>query len=154
MGGEVEVDGGVGAGWHVEIERESAVAQGPVADGGGLGVGGLGFAVAYDEGDFLRLGVVGEAEDAEVVGGGAGGVRVHAGVEHSAGDARCVVREGEGADVAKVLRVSERSGRVADGGERSGLKKERGEDGDELQAVASRVRRMKDRCGRGCFPMG
>ena len=57
-------------------------------------------------------------------------MRVDAGVEHSAGHTRCVVREGEGADVAKVLRVSERSGRVADGGKGAGLKEERGKEGD------------------------
>ena len=38
-----------------------------IADGGGLSVGGLGLAVADDEGNFLRPGVVGEAKDAEVV---------------------------------------------------------------------------------------
>ena len=71
----------------------------------------------------------GGAEDAEVVGGGAGGVRVDAGVEYGAGDAGSVGWEGEGADVAEVLRVGERSGGVADGGEGAGLEQERGEDG-------------------------
>ena len=82
-------------------------------------------------------------------------MRIHAGVEHSAGDARCVVREGEGADVPKVLRVSERSGRVADGGKGTGLEEERGKEGDGgFQAVASLLRPIADRCGRDCFPMG
>ena len=79
---------------------------------------------------------------------------VNAGVEYGAGDACGVGREGEGADVAKVLRVGERRWGGADGWNGAGLEKERGENGDELQAVASRMRRMKDRCGRGCFPMG
>ena len=155
MRGEVEVDFGVGARGHVEVEGESVVVGDDVADGGGLGVGGLGFAVADDEGDLLRLGVGDEAEDAEVVGGGAGGVGVDAGVEYGAGDAGSVVWESEGADVAEVLRVGERSGGVADGGEDAGLEEERGQDGEGgLQAMASRVRRMKACCGRGCFPMG
>ncbi len=66
--GEMEVYLRVGAGWHVEIEGESAVVQGTVADGCGLGVGGLGFAVADDEGNLLRPGVGEDAEDAEIVG--------------------------------------------------------------------------------------
>ena len=58
----------VGARGHVEIEGEGAVVDGEVADGGGLGVGGLGLAVDDDEGDFLGLVAVVEAEDAEIVG--------------------------------------------------------------------------------------
>ena len=99
-------------------------------------------------------GVAKDAEDAEIVGRGAGGVGVDARVEYGAGDARGAWREGEGADVAKVLRVGERSRCGADGGECARLEEKRGKDGEGLQAVASRVRRMKDRCGRGCFPMG
>ena len=103
--GEIEVDFAVGARRQVEVEGEGVVVGDDVVDGGGLGVGGLGCAVAYDEGDFLGLGVGRGAEDAEVVGGGAGGVGVDARVEYGAGDARGVGREGEGADVAEVLRV-------------------------------------------------
>jgi len=153
VGGEVEVDFAVGARGHVEVEGESVVVGDDVANGGGLGVGGLGFAVADDEGDFLRLGVGEDAEDAEVVGRGAGGVRVDAGVEYGAGDAGCVGRNGEGADVAKVLRVSERSGRGADGREGAGLE-EGGKKRDEgFQAVASVLWPFADRCRRAFFPM-
>ena len=64
------------------------------------------------------------------------------------------MREGEGADVAKVLRIGERRGRVADGGEGAGLEEERGQEGDGgLQAVASLLWPIADRCGRDCFPM-
>ena len=79
---------------------------------------------------------------------------VDAGVEYGAGDARGVVRNGEGADVAKVLRIGERRGRVADGGEGASLEEERGQEGDRgSQAVASLLRPIADRCGRACFPM-
>lgn len=81
-------------------------------------------------------------------------MRVDAGVEYGAGDARGVVRNGEGADVAKVLGVGEWSGRVADGGEGAGLDEERGKDREgRPQAVASLLRPIADRCGRACFPM-
>ena len=105
VGGEVEVDFAIGARGHVEVEGESVVVGEDVANGGGLGVGGLGCAVAYDEGDFLGRGVGEGAEDAEVVGGGAGGVGVDARVEYGAGDAGGVGRKSESADVAEVLRV-------------------------------------------------
>ena len=63
---------------------------------------------------------------------------VDAGVEQGAGDAGHVVRKGERADVAKVLRVSERSRSGADGGEGAGLEEERGgHEESGLQAVAS-----------------
>ena len=79
---------------------------------------------------------------------------VDAGVEYGASDSRGVVREGEDAHVAKVLRIGERSGRVADGGEGAGLEEERGQEGDGgFQAVASRLRPVADRCGLACFPM-
>ena len=51
---------------------------------------------------------------------------VDAGVEDGAGDAGGVGREGEGSDVAEVLRVGLRGGRVAEGGEGAGLEEERG----------------------------
>ena len=79
---------------------------------------------------------------------------VDAGVEYGAGDARGVVRNGEGADVTKVLGIGERSGRVADGGEGADLEEERGKKGEGgSQAVASRLRLIADRCGPACFPM-
>jgi len=81
-------------------------------------------------------------------------VGVDVGVEDGAGDAGGVGREGEDADIAKVLRIGERGGSVAEGGKGAGLKEERGCYREErLQAVASRVRLSADRCGRGCFPM-
>ena len=154
LGGELEIDLGVGTVGHVEVEEEIAVAEREVADGGGLRVGGLGFAVADDEGDFLRLCVRGGAEEAEVVGGGAGGVGVDARVEYSAGDAGGGGRQGEGANVAQVLGVGERGGGVADRGEVGGLEEKRGCDEDgRLQVAASLRRLLADGCGRTCFPM-
>jgi hypothetical protein len=94
-----------------------------------------------------------EAEDAEVVGGGAGDMGVDAGVEYGAGDAGGVGRKGEGSDVAKVLRGGDGCGSVAEGGKGAGLEEERGDGEEGLQAAAS-LRRMKDCCGLGCFPMG
>lgn len=79
---------------------------------------------------------------------------VDAGVEYGAGYARGTLGEGEGADVAKVLRVGERSRCGADGGEGAGLEEKRGKEGDGgSQAVASLLRPIADRCGRACFPM-
>ena len=154
LGGELEVDLGVGTVGHVEVEEEIAVAQREVADGGGLRVGGLRLAVADDEGDFLRLCVRGGAEEAEVVGGGAGGGGVDARVEDGAGNAGCAGRQREGANVAQVLGVGERGGSVADGGKVCGLEKERGCDEDgRLQVAASLRRLLADGCGRTCFPM-
>ena len=78
---------------------------------------------------------------------------VDVGVEYGAGDTVGVRREGEGTDVAKVLRGGDGCRRVAEGGKGAGLEEERGDGEEGLQAAAS-LRRMKDRCGRGCFPMG
>ena len=141
--GEVEVDFGVGARGHVEVEGEGVVVEREVADGGGLGVGGLGFAVADDEGDFVGMVAIVEAEDAEVVGGRAGGVGVDVGVEYGAGDAGGVGREGEGAKVAEVLRLGYGGWGVAERGEGAGLEEEGGEEGEGFHAVASRVRELK-----------
>lgn len=81
--GEVEVDLGVGAGGHGEVEVNGVAVGGEMEDAGGLGFGGLGFAEGEDERELVGAGGAGGGKTEifeEGFGVGEGG-----GVEDGAG---------------------------------------------------------------------
>ena len=108
--GEVEIDGGVGAGGHFEVEDHSAGMGAEVEDGGGFAGFGGGVGDEEDVGDFGGGWVASLVVKAEVVEGRAG-VGVEGRVQDGTGLRAGTWGDGDGALEAEVVGVGGLGGR-------------------------------------------